>query len=102
MRKLLLTAALLTITIGGPAQAAGSNLFLRVGAGINAAIHTSKMHLWCGDDASCRFEVPANSTFYVVATGARRPSRWSGCVVQSDPNICRVDVQGDAAFVTVR
>jgi hypothetical protein len=102
MRNPLFSAALVLIGCAASAQAAGSNLFLHVGPGINAAIHTDQMHLWCGDDASCRFEVPPNSSFYIVATGARRTGQWTGCTVQLDPSICRVDVRRGPALVTVR
>ena len=80
-----------------------SNFFLRVGPGINASVRTASMHLSCSDDAKCRFEVPANSTFDVVASGgAGHPFRWTGCNAQLEANRCRVEVRGNAVSITVR
>jgi hypothetical protein len=97
-------AAVLSLFGASPAQAAGgSNFFLRVGPGINATVRTASMHLSCSDDASCRFEVPPNSAFDVVASGgAGHPLRWTGCNAQSEGNRCRVQVRDAAVRITIR
>jgi hypothetical protein len=97
-------AAVLLVAAAAPAWAAAeSNLYLRVGPGIHASITTAEIQLSCSGDASCRFDVPPDSTFEIVASGAAgHPLRWTGCSAQSDANRCRVDIEDDAVLVTVR
>jgi len=80
-----------------------SNFYLRVGPGINASVRTASMHLSCSDDANCRFEVPANSAFDIIASGrAGHPLRWTGCNSQLEANRCRVEIRSDPVSITVR
>jgi hypothetical protein len=97
-------AAVLWVAAAAPAWAAAeSNLYLRVGPGIHASITTAEIHLSCSGDASCRFDVPPDSTFEIVASGAAgHPLRWTGCSAQSDANRCRVDMRGDEVLITVQ
>ena len=76
---------------------------LRVGPGVTASITTSSMHISCGDDANCVFDVPRNATFDVVASGTRGDAlRWTGCSSQPDANRCRVVMHSEPVMVTVR
>jgi hypothetical protein len=100
-------AAVLTFSIatGSSAQAKvnENSLHLRVGPGINATINTPSMRFSCGDDADCKFDVPSNSTFDVVAQSARgREFHWTGCSSLPEQNRCRVQLRDQAALVTVR
>ena len=88
-----------------PAQAnvRSESLHLRVGPGVTATITTATMRASCGDDADCRFDVPANASFDIVATGrAATDLRWTGCNAQPQPGRCRVEMRGQAVLVTVR
>jgi len=97
-----LTAFATAMSLFGNAPAS-SNFFLRVGPGVNATVRTASMHLSCSDDARCRFEVPRNSTFELVATaGAGHQFRWTGCNAQLEANRCRVEVRGGTVSITVR
>ena len=104
VRRTLIAATGMALLAGAPVDAGGaSNLYLRVGPGINATIMTAEMHLSCSDDASCRFEVPPNATYDIVASGASgRQFRWSGCTAEPQANRCRVSVRHDAVLITVR
>ena len=100
-----LAAAMLLAALGTPVQARvnGDTLHLRVGPEINATITTATMHLSCSDNADCRFDVPSNSTFDVVAQSLRgRKFRWTGCSLLPEPNRCRVQVREETVLVTVR
>ena len=80
-----------------------SSLRLRVGAGVVATVKTSAMNISCGDDAKCVFDVPANSTFDVVARGPRGDAlRWTGCSSQPEDNRCRVVMRSEPVLITVR
>jgi len=110
MRMNLRAAAMITsfamcLWAGVPAhaQAGGESLRLRVGPGIDASIATATMHFSCSDDADCRFDVPRDSTFDVVARSNRaRELRWTGCKSLPGANRCRVEVRDAVVLVTVR
>ena len=103
MRAIAVTMALAFLGASAGHSEARSNLFVRVGPGVNAMVKTSSMHLSCSDDASCMFEVPPNSTLDVVASaGAGHRFQWTGCTEQLDGDRCRVQVRRDAVHITVR
>ena len=95
----------LSLLAVSPAIAASraSALHLRVGPGVTATVSTASMHISCGDDADCVFDVPANSTFDVLARGPRGDAlRWSGCSSQPESNRCRVEMRSAPVLITVR
>jgi hypothetical protein len=104
VRSTLIAATGMALLASAPVDARGaSNLYVRVGPGINATIRTAEMHLSCSDNASCRFEVQPNATYDIVASGAPgRQFRWSGCQAQFQADVCRVEVRDGAAVITVR
>ncbi|HET9812935.1 MAG TPA: hypothetical protein VFP57_04665 [Sphingomicrobium sp.] len=100
-----LAALSMAIAVAAPAQARSAleSLQLRVGPRINATIRTAEVHLSCSDDADCRFDVPANSGFDIVARGAPGQAfHWSGCSAQPAANRCRVEMRGEPVLITVR
>jgi hypothetical protein len=100
----LATGLASSIASGAPFFAdARSNFYLHVGPGINATVTTADMHMSCSDDADCRFQVPANATYDVVAKGAAgHRFQWTGCSAQAQANRCRVIVRDDSVLITVR
>lgn len=103
MRLTVIATALAFVGASAGHSEARSNFFLRVGPGVNATVLTPSMHLSCSDDANCKFEVPPNSTFDIVASaGGGHQFQWAGCTVQPDGDRCRVHVREDAVRITVR
>ena len=103
---LALTATLVLSLLAVSPALAGTRegaFHLRVGPGVTASITTSAMHISCGVDANCVFDVPTNATFDVVASAPRREAlRWTGCSSQPDTNRCRVVMRNEPVLVTVR
>ena len=61
------------------------------------------MRASCGDDAKCQFDVPANSSFDVVANGSQgEPLHWGGCASLRSGDRCHVEVGTVPVLVTVR
>ena len=99
---LILIAAGLAVAPAN-ASAGSESLHLRVGPGVTATITTGTMRASCGDDADCKFDVPANASFDIVAIGrAASELRWTGCSAQPQPDRCRIEMRGQAVLVTVR
>ena len=94
----------LSLLAVSPALAATNSLFhLRVGPGVTATATTGTMRASCGDDARCQFDVPAHSSFEVVAQASRgAPLRWTGCAAVLEANRCRVEVGSEPVLITVR
>jgi len=106
----MLRAGLMSVVIAAglsatpaPASTPSKSLHLRVGPGVTATIATPTMRASCGDDAVCQFDVPANATFDIVASGRSASDlRWTGCDAQPQPGRCRVEMRGRSVLVTVR
>jgi len=97
---LMLSLLAVSPALAAPRQGA---LYLRVGPGVVATVKTSSMNISCGDDAKCVFDVPANSTFDVFASGPRGDSlRWTGCSSQPEADRCRVVMRSEPVRITVR
>ena len=104
-----LAAVSAVLFIGAPLHATANSrvLDLHVGSGIHAAIamstKTTTMRVSCSDDANCRFELPPNVAFDIVASGGSgHRFQWTGCNPLPEADRCRVQARADAAQVTVR
>ena len=94
----------LSLLAVSPALAAETSLFnLRVGPGVTATATTDTMRLSCSDDARCQFDLPANSSFDVIAHASRGPAlHWTGCAALVEANRCHVEVGSNPVLITVR
>ena len=92
------------LAFNSPMQLGGaSNFYLHVGPGLTATVRATNLHISCSDNADCRFAVPANTRFDVLATGRSAASLiWSGCSAQPVANRCPVTVGHEPVTITVR